>query len=177
MLIPYVCILSYILKFKTAALHYRYLTIGEGYAGRAAQKAQSDPSDSLTNIQFDPYNDESESRRARRTDQDTQYRTCSLLCVPIFSSDKRLLGIIQLLNKIRRGYEGLAKEYKRLDPDQQPPPECFMASFSPTDERLINDFNAAVGYILQLLEVLADNKIERLQEKLERLRSQENRTV
>ncbi len=156
-------------------------TIGEGYVGKAAQRAIDRLEDNvdnylsdtkLDNIKFDLYKDEPASRKAKRTDKMTRYRTCSLLCMPIISSDGRLLGVIQLVNKIRRGYEELVLEQF---PEKEAAPECFMASFSSTDEQLIRDFNAAVGYILQLIgvrkEILSGDSISTFERKLERVQN------
>ncbi|MBE9066313.1 GAF domain-containing protein [Leptolyngbya cf. ectocarpi LEGE 11479] len=161
-------------------------TIGEGYVGEAAQQAldliqhrrsnneedtgTDESSYDFLNIGFDLYEDEFKSRKAKQTDHTTNYRTCSLLCMPILSPEGELLGMIQLVNKLRRGYEHLARdEYV----DKTPPPDCFMASFSSTDEQLMRDFNAAVGYVLQLIgvrdEVLDGDKIEDFERKLRRV--------
>lgn len=165
-------------------------TIGEGYVGEAAQQAldliqqqhhhnnneiekdlyTDESSYEFLNIGFDLYEDELKSRKAKQTDRKTNYRTCSLLCMPILSPEGELLGMIQLVNKLRRGYEQLAREeYVH----KTPPPDCFMASFSSTDEQLMRDFNAAVGYVLQLIgvrdEVLDGDKIEDFERKLQRV--------
>jgi hypothetical protein len=156
--------------------------IGEGYVGDAAQRAiqkiqarkieekaleiniaeQNKSSRNFLNIPFDVYSHE-RNNIAKETDRITGYRTCSILCMPILSSDgNELLGVIQLINKVRRGFEKIANTAGSLFENKQIPPYYFMASFTKRDERQIASFNDAVGDILQFLS--APSEISQLTE-------------
>ncbi len=111
--------------------------VGQGYAGRVAETQQS------INIPFDLY-DHPGSATSRETDQRTGYRTCSLLCMPIFNPEGELLGVTQLVNKKRLG------SFPAYDPTQWPQaPKCFMASFDGESQRHMEIFNTQVGVALQ----------------------------
>lgn len=119
--------------------------IGQGYVGHAAAIQK------VLNVPFDLYEDEEGSRTARAFDQRFQYRTCSLLCVPILNLYDELVGVMQLVNKKREG------EFPPYDHRQYPEaPECFQASFDQNDERIMEVFNTSAGnslYHIELCEV------------------------
>ncbi len=109
------------------------LQVGQGYAGQVA--ATHKP----LNIPFDLY-EHPHSATSYETDQETGYRTCSILCMPVFSPDGQLLGVTQLVNKRRLGH------FPDYDPSQWPTaPECFRASFDAGSQRHMEVFNAQVG--------------------------------
>ncbi|MGB3401935.1 MAG: GAF domain-containing protein [Microcoleaceae cyanobacterium] len=113
------------------------IKIGEGFAGQVALTRQP------LNIPFDLY-DHPNSQTAQKTDQQTGYRTCSLLCMPIWSPEGELLGVTQLINKRKQG------EYPEYDPDDWPEaPECFEASFDANSQKYMQIFNSQVGVALQ----------------------------
>ncbi|NER78268.1 MAG: GAF domain-containing protein [Leptolyngbya sp. SIO1D8] len=113
------------------------LQIGEGYAGQVAATQQP------LNIPFDLYNHPN-SQTAYQTDQETGYRTCSILCMPVFSPQGDLLGVTQLVNKRRLG------DFPDYDPNQWPEaPECFKASFDAGSQQHMEVFNAQVGIAMQ----------------------------
>jgi adenylate cyclase len=94
-------------------------------------------------IPFDAYNDE-RSKTARETDQKTGYRTCSLLCMPVFNADKKLIGVTQLINKKKPG------ECPPYDPETYPEaPEHWRASFTHSDQEFMEAFNIQAGVALQ----------------------------
>lgn len=110
--------------------------IGEGFVGQVAQTGQA------MNIPFDLY-DHPDSHMARRTDEKTHYRTCSLLCMPVLGADGELLGITQLLNKRTPG------DHSDYDPAEWPKvPDYFKASFDEKDQKDMEIFNNQVGVIL-----------------------------
>lgn len=110
--------------------------VGQGFAGKVA--ATREP----LNIPFDLY-DHPDSETAQKTDQKTGYRTCSLLCMPVWSPDGELLGVTQLVNKRRQG------EFPDYDPADWPQaPECFQASFDRNSQKYMQIFNAQVGVAL-----------------------------
>ncbi|EKQ66615.1 GAF domain-containing protein [Leptolyngbyaceae cyanobacterium JSC-12] len=115
--------------------------IGQGYAGTVAATGQP------LNIPFDLYH-HPDADTAKRTDQQTGYRTCSLLCMPVFSPDGELIGVTQLVNK-KVGTEEV------IPTDKQPVPEAFQTSFDETDQKYMQLFNNQVGVILQNAELLA----------------------
>ncbi len=101
------------------------------------------------NVPFDLYEDPG-SERSQRTDQDTGYRTCSLLCMPVLNPDGELIGVTQLINK---RLSGSHPDTLPLYGQQVPP--CFQASFDQNDEKYMHIFNNQVGVILQNAELLA----------------------
>jgi GAF domain-containing protein len=112
------------------------IPIGAGYAGHVAQTGQP------LLIPFDLYDDPG-SETARRTDRQTGYRTCSLLCAPVYSPDGELLGVTQLINKLK------PNSPKQLLTYELPVPDGFRTSFDESDLRLIDIFNNQAGAALQ----------------------------
>jgi GAF domain-containing protein len=110
--------------------------IGEGFVGKVAQTGHA------VNIAFDLYN-HPDSEMARKTDQKTHYRTCSLLCMPVLGADGELLGVTQLVNKRRPGN---FPEYTAADWPEVP--DYFKASFEEKDQKDMEVFNNQVGVIL-----------------------------
>jgi PAS domain S-box-containing protein len=95
------------------------------------------------NIGFDLYDDPN-SETSKQTDQRTHYRTCSMLCMPVFNADNDLIGVTQLINKKKQG------EYPEYDPIHWPDaPECWRASFNRTDQEFMEAFNIQAGVALQ----------------------------
>lgn len=110
--------------------------VGQGFAGQVAATRQP------INIPFDLY-DHPDSTTARQTDQKTGYRTCSLLCMPVWSPDGELLGVTQLVNKRRQG------DFPEYNPADWPrAPECFQASFDSNSQKYMQIFNDQVGVAL-----------------------------
>jgi GAF domain-containing protein len=110
--------------------------IGEGYAGTVAQMGEP------INIPFDLYND-LRSETAKKTDQKTGYRTCSLLCMPVWSPEGQLLGVTQLVNKRKPG------EFPEYNPEDWPQaPDCFQANFDAQSQKYMQIFNDQVGVAL-----------------------------
>jgi GAF domain-containing protein len=72
------------------------IPMGVGYAGTVAKSGEP------LNIPFDLY-DHQGSETSKRVDQTSGYRTCSLLCMPVFNSDQELIGVTQLVNKKKQG--------------------------------------------------------------------------
>jgi GAF domain-containing protein len=110
--------------------------MGEGFVGLVAQTGQP------VNISFDLY-DHPSSEIARKTDEKTRYRTCSLLCMPVLGSDGELLGVTQLVNKRKVG------DYPEYDSANWPTvPDYFQASFEEKDQKDMEIFNNQVGVVL-----------------------------
>ena len=112
------------------------IKMGKGYAGQVAESRQP------INVPFDLY-DHPDSQKSKSTDQETGYRTCSLLCMPVFTPRGELLGVTQLVNKRRSG------TFPDYDPALWPEaPECFQASFDANSQKHMEVFNAQVGIAL-----------------------------
>ena len=109
--------------------------MGEGFVGKVAQTVHA------VNIPFDLYN-HPDSEIAKKTDEKTRYRTCSLLCMPVLGSDGELLGVTQLVNKRKTGDFG---EYNPADWPNVP--DYFKASFEEKDQRDMEIFNNQVGVV------------------------------
>ncbi|MEQ9671513.1 GAF domain-containing protein [Coleofasciculus sp. G2-EDA-02] len=110
--------------------------VGVGFVGKVAKTGQP------LNIPFDLY-DHPDATNSRKFDRTTGYRTCSLLCMPVFNADGELIGVTQLVNKRKSGH------FPAYKPDDWPqPPEQFKASFDEHDCQSMQVFNERVGVIL-----------------------------
>jgi adenylate cyclase len=135
-----------------------------GFAGQVA--ATGEP----VLIPFDLY-DQTNAETARGTDQKTGYRTCSMLCMPVFNAAGELIAVTQLINKRRQG------EYSAYDPATYPEaPECWRASFNRNDQEFMKAFNIQAGVALQNAKLFATVK---QQEQMQRdiLRSLSNGVI
>ncbi|MDB9379778.1 adenylate/guanylate cyclase domain-containing protein, partial [Nodularia sphaerocarpa] len=138
--------------------------IGKGFAGMVAASGQK------LNIPFDLY-DHPDSDTAKQMDQQNGYRTCSLLCMPVFNADQELIGVTQLVNKKKSG------DFPPYNPAIWPKaPECFQASFDRNDEEFMEAFNIQAGVALQNAQLFATVK---QQEQMQRdiLRSLSNGVI
>jgi class 3 adenylate cyclase/GAF domain-containing protein len=135
-----------------------------GFAGHVATTGEP------LNIGFDLYNHPLSST-SKKTDQTTNYRTCSLLCMPVFNSDGELIGVTQLVNKKKQG------EFPEYNSDDWPdPPERWKASFNRSDQEFMQAFNIQAGVALQNAKLFATVK---QQEQMQRdiLRSLTNGVI
>lgn len=140
------------------------IPIGIGFAGIVAESGKT------LNIPFDLY-EHPDSQTAQKIDQENGYRTCSLLCMPVFNSDQQLIGVTQLVNKKKVG------DFPHYNPENWPQaPECFQASFDYNDEEFMEAFNIQAGVALQNAQLFAKVK---QQEKMQRdiLRSLSNGVI
>ena len=138
--------------------------MGVGFAGKVAVSGQP------LNIGFDLY-DHQDSENSKKFDQQTGYRCCSLLCMPVFNSDGHLIGVTQLLNKTKKG------DFPAYDPSNWPEaPECWKASFNRSDQEFMEAFNIQAGVALQNAQLFAQVK---QQEQMQRdiLRSLTNGVI
>lgn len=110
--------------------------VGVGFAGQVAASGE------VLNIPFDLYSHEG-AEIAKKTDQSSGYRTCSLLCMPVLA-DGELIGVTQLVNKKKQG------EHPLYDPADWPQaPECWKASFNRSDQEFMEAFNIQAGVALK----------------------------
>jgi adenylate cyclase len=138
--------------------------MGQGFVGIVAATGKK------LNIPFDLYQ-HSDSGTAQKMDQSNGYRTCSLLCMPIFNRDQELIGVTQLVNKKKVG------DFPAYNPNSWPnAPDCFQASFDKNDEEFMEAFNIQAGVALQNAQLFAKVK---QQEKMQRdiLRSLSNGVI
>jgi len=127
--------------------------MGVGFAGRVALTGE------VLNIPFDLY-EHPDADNSKKFDQANGYRTCSLLCMPIFNSNKELIGVTQLVNKIQRG------DFPEYDPHTWPDsPERFKASFNSNDEEFMKVFNVQAGVALENAKLFAKVKQEQQMQK------------
>ena len=117
--------------------------MGQGYAGKVAEMGVP------LNIPFDLY-DYPDSETAKKTDHTTGYRTCSLLCMPVWNPDGELIAVTQLINKIKPG-----ERSTHAPVEANVVPDYFQASFDQSDQQYLQIFNNQVGVILQNAELLA----------------------
>lgn len=121
-------------------------------------------------IPFDLY-DHPNSETAKETDKKTGYRTCSMLCMPVFNADGELIAVTQLINKKKQG------DYPPYDPANYPEaPEIWRASFNRNDQEFMKAFNIQAGVALQNAKLFATVK---QQEQMQRdiLRSLSNGVI
>ncbi|NEP08899.1 MAG: GAF domain-containing protein [Symploca sp. SIO2C1] len=129
-----------------------------GFAGEVATTHQP------LRISFDAY-DYPNSETAKQTDQKTGYRTCSLLCMPVFNTDDELIGVTQLLNKKKQG------NFPPYNPADWPQaPDCWKASFDHNDQEFMDAFNLQAGVALQNAKLFSTVK-QQTQEQLSLIRS------
>ncbi|GAB4384261.1 MAG: hypothetical protein Kow00121_47480 [Elainellaceae cyanobacterium] len=135
-----------------------------GFAGRVATTGEP------LLIPFDLY-DHPDSETAKETDKKTGFRTCSMLCMPVFNADGDLIAVTQLVNKKKQG------EYPDYDPATYPEaPERWRASFNRNDQEFMKTFNIQAGVALQNAKLFATVK---QQEQMQRdiLRSLSNGVI
>lgn len=135
-----------------------------GFAGIVAESGEP------LLIPFDLY-DDPRSTVSKETDKKTGYRTCSMLCMPVFNADKELIGVTQLINKKKQG------EFPLYDPSEWPnAPECWKSSFNRADLEFMQAFNIQAGVALQNASLFATVK---QQEQMQRdiLRSLTNGVI
>ncbi|MBW4469768.1 MAG: GAF domain-containing protein [Stenomitos rutilans HA7619-LM2] len=113
------------------------IPMGAGFAGQVATTGEP------VIIPFDLYDDPN-SQTSKDTDKRTGYRTCSILCMPVFNADNELIGVTQLINKKKQG------DYPPYDPAHYPEaPDCWRASFNRNDQEFMQAFNIQAGVALQ----------------------------
>jgi len=108
-----------------------------GWAGIVAQSGEP------LLIPFDLY-DDPRAAMCKEIDKKTGYRTCSMLSMPVFNADYKLIGVTQLVNKKRKG------EYPPYNPEDWPQaPYQWKASFNRNDLEFMKAFNIQAGVALQ----------------------------
>lgn len=140
------------------------IPMGAGFAGQVATTGEP------VLIPFDLY-DHPNADTAKETDKKTGYRTCSMLCMPVFNTDGELIAVTQLINKRRQG------EFPAYDPANYPEaPDCWRASFNRHDQEFMKAFNIQAGVALQNAKLFHTVK---QQEQLQRdiLRSLSNGVI
>ncbi|NES80809.1 MAG: GAF domain-containing protein [Moorea sp. SIO2B7] len=130
--------------------------VGVGFAGKVATenlKPERYFEGYTLNIAFDFYNYPDYLGIVPKIDQQTSFRTCSLLCMPVFDSTGKLIAITQLVNKEKPG------DFPAYNPDDFPAaPEKWQTSFTTKDEQLMRAFNAQAGIILERAKLFAQIK-------------------
>ncbi len=117
-----------------------------GFAGKVVETNEA------LMIPFDLY-DHPGAQTAKNTDRVTSYRTCSLMCLPVFNLSNQLIGVTQFINKRRQG------EFSSYNPSDWPkPPDCWKTSFSKSDLEFIRTFNIQAGVTLQNATMFAKIK-------------------
>lgn len=129
------------------------LPLGIGFAGKVAASGE------ILNIPFDLYN-HPDSANSKKFDQLNGYRTCSLLCMPVWGTDGKLIGVTQLVNRRKQG------EFPKYNPKDWPKaPECFQASFDANSQKYMEIFNSQAGVALQNAKKFEMVKLEAKNEK------------
>lgn len=124
-----------------------------GFAGIVAESGEP------LLIPFDVYDDE-RSEKAKEVDNKSGYRTCSMLCMPVFNSDKELIGVTQLINKKKPG------DLPDYDPANWPEaPDKWKASFNRNDLDFMKAFNIQAGVALQNAKLFDTVKQEQQRQK------------
>ncbi|MGF1513817.1 MAG: GAF domain-containing protein [Elainellaceae cyanobacterium] len=124
-----------------------------GFAGQAAT------TQAPVIVPFDLYNDPN-AEKSKETDRHSGYRTCSILCMPVFNTDGDLIGVTQLINKVRQG------EFPPYNPAHWPEaPERWRASFNRTDLEFMQAFNTQAGVALQNAKLFDTVKQQELMQR------------
>ena len=132
---------------------FRIPAKGSSFAAQVAQSGKH------LLIPFDLY-EHPDSETSKETDRKSGYRTCSMLCMPVFNSDGKLIGVTQLINKRRQG------DYGSYDPSNWPAaPECWKASFNRGDQDFMETFNIQAGVALQNAKLFAEVKQQEQMQK------------
>jgi GAF domain-containing protein len=108
------------------------VSVGQGIAGETAQKREA------INIPFDFY-DDPRSSMAKEQDKKTGYRTYTMLALPLMDAQEELVGVVQLLNKLKQPYNSDAPLQERVD--------CN--GFTSADEKLLTEFAHSIQLILK----------------------------
>lgn len=129
------------------------IPIGAGYAGHVAKTGET------LNIPLDVY-DHPDSGTSKQMDKKNGYRTCSLLCMPVFNPNKELIGVTQVVNKLQRG------EFPAYNPETWPlvPPQ-FKNSFTNDDIEIMKVFNTQAGIALENARLFEKIKHEQMIQK------------
>lgn len=145
------------------SLRERRVPVGKGYVGKTAQTGKP------LNIPFDLY-DDADSEVSRTADRENGYRTCSLLCMPIFNAEGELIGVTQLVNKRKQGD---FPAYNSADWPQAP--ECWKASFNRSDREFMEAFNIQAGVAIQNAKLFEKVKqqYETIQQQYAQIQQQE----
>ncbi|NER97055.1 MAG: GAF domain-containing protein [Symploca sp. SIO1B1] len=124
-----------------------------GFAGQVATTGQP------LMIPFDLY-DHPHSETSQNTDKQTGYRTCSLLCMPVFNTDNELIGVTQLINKKKQG------DFPPYNPTDWPKaPDCWKASFDRNDQEFMKAFNLQAGVALQNAKLFSTLKQKKQEQR------------
>ncbi len=112
-------------------------------------------------VRFDAY-EHPNAATAKQFDRKFNYRTCSLLLLPVFDAEGNLLGVTQLINKKKPG------EFPPYKPENWPQaPECWKASFNRTDLEVMQAFSASFGAAVQnAIEFTRISQQERIQREM-----------
>ncbi len=138
---------------KDGVLEELRIPSNAGFAGTVAQSGEP------LLIPFDLYEDP-RSATSKKTDQQFGYRTCSMLCMPVFNADKKLIGVTQLVNKKKQG------EFPPYNPENWPhPPEQWKSSFNRNDMEFMEAFNIQAGVALQNAKLFAKVKQQEQRQK------------
>lgn len=107
-----------------------------GFAGKVIESKKP------LNIPFDLY-DHPEHENIREIDTRIGYKSCSLLAMPIFNADEKIIGAVQLTNKIKPG------QFPPYNPQNWPEaPECWQNSFSDDDEAFLDKLNPQIATLI-----------------------------
>ncbi|MGB3613843.1 MAG: adenylate/guanylate cyclase domain-containing protein, partial [Elainellaceae cyanobacterium] len=124
-----------------------------GFAGQVATTGEP------VILPFDLYS-LANAEKSKETDRHSGYRTCSMLCMPVFNTDGVLIGVTQLVNKVRQG------DYPPYNPAHWPePPERWKASFNRTDLEFMQAFNIQAGVALQNAKLFDTVKQQELMQR------------
>jgi GAF domain-containing protein len=127
-------------------LHEIRIPITAGFPGIVAQSGEP------LLIPFDIY-DDPRATISKETDKKSGYRTCSMLCMPVFNADRKLIGVTQLVNKKKKG------EFPPYNPQDWPkPPEQWKTSFKRNDIEFMQAFNIQAGVALQNAMLFSEAK-------------------
>lgn len=140
--------------------------VGVGYVGKVAETG------TILNIPCDVYQ-RSDAELAQALDQQSGYRTYSLLCMPVFDTAGHLVAVTQLFNKYR---SGTPKISVILDPENTHIPTCFKTSFNDDDEFFMLAFNIHAGAAIEraLMYEVLNTQVIQLRHENQQLRQRQH---
>ncbi|MDF5715123.1 MAG: GAF domain-containing protein, partial [Rhizonema sp. NSF051] len=92
----------------------------------------------VVNIPYDFY-DDSRSYFAQEQEKRTDYRTYTMLALPLLNEQGKLVAVVQLLNKLKCSYNPEAPLKERID----------VEGFTNVDEQLFQEFAPSIRLILE----------------------------
>lgn len=125
----------------------------KGFASLAATTLE------IINVPFDVY-DDPRSEQAKHTDQQTGYRTYTILAFPLLNKQKDLIAVVQLINKLQPNISPEAELSKRIDTNGfSKEDEAKFAKFAPSILKILEKCQFCYQLSLKLKKNAEQNQL------------------